>query len=121
MPFRPLGRGGVMSWVVPDLIVYVFVTAVPPSLPAEAVTLTVAAPVGAVRERVEPLLLLSADDARVPTGSVAGMNAVSCPAPLPRTTRTAATTGTDWSVGLSTNARTPDRAQRLAEEQRCEG
>ncbi len=55
MPFRPLGTGGSTSWVVPALIVYVFDAGVPPSLPAEAVTLTVAARPGAVRDRVRAL------------------------------------------------------------------
>lgn len=46
--------------------------------------------------------MLSAADARVPTGADAGMNADSWLPPLPRSTRTAATTGTDRSVGVRT-------------------
>ena len=40
MPLRPLGTGTSTSWVVPDLTVYVFETAEPPSLPADVVERT---------------------------------------------------------------------------------
>ncbi len=78
------------------------VTGLPPSLPADAVTLTVAVPLGAVSASVVPFTLLSAAVARVPTAAVAGMNAISFLSPLPRMTWRAATTGTVWSVGART-------------------
>src|SRR5690606_12778787 len=102
VPFRPPGTGASMCCVVPDLIVYVLASGVPPSLPADAVTLTLAVPSGAVTARTVPLAVLPAAVARAPTGRAAGMNADSWASPLPRSTRTAATTGTERPVGVST-------------------